>query len=159
MQLPAPLILEDWEDYLTGLHPEPRPTLPFRLVVEVESWPHEAADLFQRASPARPYPHSTGANPDERTRMRWALNGMRSYLTEKLEALVQRYYAVSGHLPLPSDEFIVTAGAEEDRRWAGIYAVKKRLTEYRADNTVLVRLIVAELEWEEGVTGFSHSST
>lgn len=89
MQVLPPLILEDWEDYLTKRHPEPGPTLPFRVLLEVESWPHEVANLFQRATSPRPYPHQSGSNPDEYQRMIWVLNGMRSYLVQKMEALIQ----------------------------------------------------------------------
>jgi hypothetical protein len=160
MHVLPPLILEDWEDYLTRHHPEQVPALPFRVLVEVESWPHEVATLFQRATPPRPYPHQSGSNPDEYRRMLWALNGMRSYLVQKLEALIQTCYAASELLPAPGDEFIIQADERSDRSWGGLYVLKKRIMQYSATDgaTVAVRLIISELEWEDGVTGFSHES-
>jgi hypothetical protein len=88
--------------------------------------------------------------------MIWALNGMRHYLTGKLEALVKTYYVASGLLPLPSDEFIIKAQENRNNSWAGVYAVKKRIAEYSEENTVMIRIVVTELEWEAGVTGFSY---
>lgn len=160
MQVLPPLILEDWEDYLTRRHPEPGPALPFRVLLEVESWPHEVATLFQRATPPRPYPRQSGSNPDEHQRMIWALNGMRSYLVQKMEALIQTCYAASGLLPVPGDEFIVQADEHSNRSWGGVYVLRKRIIQYSSIDgaAVAVRLIISELEWEDGVTGFSYES-
>jgi hypothetical protein len=92
--------------------------------------------------------------------MIWVLNGMRSYLVQKMEALIQTCYAASGLLPVPGDEFIIQADERSDRSWGGVYVLKKRIIQYSTTDgdTVAVRLIISELEWEDGVTGFSYES-